>query len=348
MNDFEKNENSELENDDFFDDEDINYQSYSPSEKSKKKIPVSTIILAVLFIIVIVLVIIVVKNTFGGNDNDDDVIDSATTTQADNAQTTLPENFEIIEFKEEDKKKGELILVDGTHSTTDLSDAKMVDLFEVKTASYTLRNSKMFVSKDIYENINAWFDDFYKESGKRTINVIDAFRSHATQQQLFNSISSNYETEEEAKKQVQMQGYSEHHTGLCIDIQIYENGYAYTFSGENEYKWIADNAHKYGFIQRYPEGKTAITGVNTELGHFRYIGVAHATAMKENNANCFESYIALLRNYTFDGEHLIVKCDNGDEYEIYFTNSLSVYVPTDREYTVSGNNVDGFIVTIKN
>lgn len=348
MNDYEKNENLELD-DDLFNDEDINYQSYSSDEGGKRKTPVSTIILALLFIVVIILVIIVVKNAFGGNDNiDEAIVDNSTTTQADKTQSTLPKNFENIELTEEDKNKGELILVNGTHSTTDLSESKMVDLFETKTASYTLRNSKMFVSKDIYSNINAWFDDFYKESGKRTINIIDAFRSHATQKQLFDAALGRYETEKEAVKNVQKQGYSEHHTGLCIDIQVYENGYAYTFNGEGEYEWVVNNAYKYGFIQRYPEGKTTITGVNTELGHFRYIGVAHATAMKQSNASCFESYIDLLRSYTFDGEHLNVNCDNGDKYEIYFTNSLSVPVPTDREYTVSGNNVDGFIVTIKN
>lgn len=347
MSDFEKKENLNLEDNDLFDDEDINYQSYSPSEGSKKKIPVSTIILAVLFIIVIILVVIVVKNTFGGND--DDVVDNPTTSQSDGTLTTIPQNFENIELTEIDKASGDLILINKDHYSDGIATSDLVNLYTVRSGSYALKgDNSIFVSKDIYSNINNWFDDFYKESGKNSINVTDAYRSYETQKELFNIYSVGYETEEEATKYVQKPGHSEHHSGLCINIQIYENGISYELTDKSEYQWIIDNAYKYGFIQRYPEGKTTITGVNPEVGHFRYIGVAHATAMKNSSANCFESYIDLLRNYTFEGEHLNVECDNGDKYEIYFTNSLTVPVPTDREYTVSGNNVDGFIVTIKN
>lgn len=343
MSDFEKNNNLDFD-DDFFNDEDISYQSYSNTEKPKKKTPLSTIILGFLFIVVIVLVIIVVKNSFGDDNND-----NSTTTAP--ITTTLPQNFTTVVLTEADIATGELVLVNSKHYYEYDSAQGLKNLYDVQTGSYYLKDANtILVSKNIWQNVNDWLDGFYETTQKRSINIIGAFRSHTDQMKLFEAYVDQYGSETEALKYAQKQGYSEHHTGLCIDLQIWDSDRqaAYTFKGEDEYKWLVDNAHKYGFIQRYPEGKSTITGVAAEPGHFRYIGVAHATAMKKNNASCFESYIDFLRNYTFDGEHLMVECDNGDKYEIYFSNSLTVNVPTDREYSISGNNVDGFIVTIKN
>lgn len=325
-------------------DDDVTYQSYSTNTNGKKKIPLSTVILAILLIVVILLVIIVVRNSIKDDTND------KTTTTTTQVTTTLPQNFTTIEMTQEDIHSGELVLINGSHYYEYDSKQGLQNLYEVKTSSYYLVNTNVRVNKNIWPEINAMFDDFYAATGKRTINIIGAFRSHTDQMHLFNSAVENYGSEAEALKHVQKPGYSEHESGLSIDLQIWdsEKEVVYSFTGEGEYKWLVDNAYKYGFIQRYPEGKTSITGVSTELNHFRYIGIAHATAMKKNNASCFETYIEFLHNYTFEGDHLHVECDNGEKYEIYFSDSLTVYVPTDREYTISGNNVDGFIVTIKN
>ncbi|MBR5272929.1 MAG: M15 family metallopeptidase [Clostridia bacterium] len=340
MDNYEKNNSFDFENDD-----DVTYQSYTATKSGKKKTSSSNIILAILFIVVIVLVIIVVKNSIGGDNTDD------TTTSSTQATTTLPQNFTTLELSQEDIAKGELVLINSKHYYEYDALQGLKNLYDVKTSSYYLKDANtILVNKNIWPAVNALFDGFYEATQKRSINIIGAFRSHTDQMHLFNSYVDSYGSEAEALKHVQKPGYSEHHSGLCIDLQIWDSDkqVVYEFTGEGEYKWLVDNAYKYGFIQRYPEGKTSITGVNTELGHFRYIGVAHATAMKKNNASCYETYIEYLRNFTFDGEHLHVECDNGEKYEIFFSNSLTIQVPTDREYTVSGNNVDGFIVTIKN
>lgn len=343
MSDFEKNNNFNFDDDDFFNDEDISYQSYSNTEKPKKKSPLSTIILAFLFIVVIVLVIIVVKNSLG-DDNDN------TTTTAP-ITTTLPQNYTTVLLTEDDISKGQLVLINNSHSYKyDTTQGGLEKLYSASTA-YALSGSELQVTKETLKNLKNWLEDFKetanKSSDKRVI-IIDAFRSDADQAKLFNYYVDLYGSEEEAKKYAQPSGYSEHHSGLCIDMKVWDGIATSQLKDNAEFRWVLDNAHKYGFIQRYPEGKTTITGVATEPGHFRYIGVAHATAMMKNNASCLESYIDFLRNYTFEGEHLMVECDNGDKYEIYFSNSLTVNVPTDKEYTISGNNVDGFIVTIKN
>lgn len=351
MSDFENNKFTL--DDDFFNDDDITYQSYSSNGGSGKKGPrssksnsnLSKILLALLFVVLIVVIIIVVTNSVGGDGDD-----STNTTEP--VSTTLPQNYTTIELTTDDIKRGELVLINNSYNYQyDTTQGGLENLYGSSVA-YVLSGSNLSVTKHTRDNLNKWLEDF-KQTGKKNENesliIIDAFRSDADQTKLFNWYVDQYGSETEAMKYAQKSGYSEHQSGLCVDIKIWNSDKAATslLKAEEPYKWIIDNAHKYGFIQRYPEGKTSITGVAAEPGHFRYIGVAHATAMKQNNASCLESYIDFLKNYTFDSEHLMVTCDNGDEYEIYYSASLEVHVPTDKEYTISGNNVDGFIVTIK-
>lgn len=119
---------------------------------------------------------------------------------------------------------------------------------------------------------------------------------------------------------------------------------------KSDFKWIYDNAYKYGFIVRYPDDcECGMHENTTERVHLRYVGVEHAYYMKTNNL-CLEEYVSLLREqYKFSGEHLTFTVD-GKSYEIYYYASSGsrthVPVPKNDEYTISGNNMDGFIVTV--
>lgn len=83
-------------------------------------------------------------------------------------------------------------------------------------------------------------------------------------------------------------GHSEHQTGLVVDITA---GYSNidTFIYTSEYKWLVDNANKYGFILRFPEGKSHLTGYEFEPWHFRYVGKNAAKVIKNENL-LFEEY----------------------------------------------------------
>ncbi len=97
-------------------------------------------------------------------------------------------------------------------------------------------------------------------------------------------------TEDEAKsnaeKRVEPAGCSENGAGLAVDIISASAGFAST----NEYKWLVNNAHNYGFVLRYPEDKTDVTGIIYQPWHWRYVGVDVATEMKNNNL-CLEEYL---------------------------------------------------------
>jgi D-alanyl-D-alanine carboxypeptidase len=87
-------------------------------------------------------------------------------------------------------------------------------------------------------------------------------------------------------------GSSEHNAGLAFDL--YSGGNRqYRFGASEAGKWVAQNAWKYGFIMRYPEGKTDITGFAHEPWHFRYIGVEHSKAFAENPTLTLEEYLGL-------------------------------------------------------
>lgn len=90
---------------------------------------------------------------------------------------------------------------------------------------------------------------------------------------------------EKAKERVAIPGSSEHHTGLAIDIAIFDNGkYIDEVTGEElPIKFLHDNCYKYGFILRYPKGKEKITGYRNEPWHFRYVGKDLAEYLYDNN-----------------------------------------------------------------
>lgn len=84
-------------------------------------------------------------------------------------------------------------------------------------------------------------------------------------------------------------GYSEHQTGLAVDVS--SGGCSLDcFSGTAAYAWIKQNAYRFGFIERYPPGFTNITGYSPEAWHYRYVGVAVATAMKSAGTKTLEQY----------------------------------------------------------
>lgn len=113
--------------------------------------------------------------------------------------------------------------------------------------------------------------------------AVSGYRSYNTQVYLFNNYAKNH-GEEEANRFSARPGQSEHQTGLTMDVSI--AGLNYDLSEElgetPEGKWLAVNAHKYGFIIRYPKGTEHITGYQYEPWHIRYLG-------KDLAAKVFES-----------------------------------------------------------
>lgn len=90
-------------------------------------------------------------------------------------------------------------------------------------------------------------------------------------------------------------GYSEHQTGLAVDVYAAGQGcriytcFANTVAG----KWLANNAHRFGFVLRYQQNQAAITGYQFEPWHFRYVGIELSTAFKKSGKKSLEAYFGL-------------------------------------------------------
>lgn len=150
------------------------------------------------------------------------------------------------------------------------------------------------------------------EAGKAAgmdFTMISGYRSIAQQQANYDVNYQNYLasglSEEEARMKTEeyiaLPNASEHTTGLAVDITstalANQEGNSGLFPDLENYPeglWLKENAPKFGFILRYPKAKEAITGINFEPWHFRYVGVENAMYMTENNLT-LEEYIAILK-----------------------------------------------------
>ncbi len=120
------------------------------------------------------------------------------------------------------------------------------------------------------------------------------FRSYNLQKAIYSWNLKTYGYYEVTRYHA-LEGTSEHQTGLAVDLCCEATDYKnnYDILKTPEYAWLLENAHHYGWILRYPEDKTEITGYNFEPWHFRYVGVELATYLKEQDIVLEEYYGAL-------------------------------------------------------
>ena len=120
------------------------------------------------------------------------------------------------------------------------------------------------------------------------IRAISGYRTYEYQKGLWD-YNASVNGEEYADAYYARPGQSEHNTGLAVDITF--NGYNFNeIENYDGYEWILENAHKYGFILRYPEDKTDVTQYGYESWHFRYVGKEVAKKIYKNNWTLEEYY----------------------------------------------------------
>ena len=123
------------------------------------------------------------------------------------------------------------------------------------------------------------------------INGVSGYRSYKRQLNIYNKNIIKHGLEHTNKYSAKA-GYSEHQSGLAMDVSTnsIKNQLDVSFSDTKEGKWLAENCWKFGYIIRYPQGKSQITGYAYEPWHIRYIGLELAKYLTENNLTLEEYY----------------------------------------------------------
>ncbi len=293
----------------------------SVSEKRRSMIRVICITAAIVIAISLILTVTLISDRSSKKEDPDD---------KDSAVNEITESFEFS-----DTKTGTLLLVNKSTDGFDFSlnpESKLVSISEnIAKADgapiYALRNENMKAHPEALKALNKMMTDFYTQDADaaKKLTVRTAYRSLADQQALSSSVKG---------------GYSDFHTGMLFELCVEQT--AVSISTDSSFAWIYENAANYGFIERYPEAKSSITGVSDFDNAFRYVGEAHAKYISANKLS-LEEYVELIKsngaNPTDIGGYKVKRI------EIPHGETIEVSIPS--RATLSGDNVGGIIITYK-
>ncbi|MBQ7172437.1 MAG: M15 family metallopeptidase [Clostridia bacterium] len=308
--------------------------------------------------------------------------DTAPSTSAPDKNGLL---FETKEVSTSGIYRGELILVNRDHAYRfeENRETKIISLYTFwrnwPAYSYKLHGSDIQLADFICTKMSEMFDAFLEETGDNGYLITSGWRDYEEQVETVKEMIEKYGSEEEAMKYTAPPGCSEHHTGMAFDAYIYTADGAVYKPGAADmpalYNWIYENGARFGFIKRYDEEKSDITGYSGESWHFRYVGKPHAALIAEKNF-CLEEYIDFLRAYTYRN-YLEYTDPEGAKYAIWyekvenetvvtpavtdsagtevappvigdrFPDQAALHLPQGVPCEISGDNVSGFIVTVK-
>lgn len=156
---------------------------------------------------------------------------------------------------------------------------------QIVSSKYSSKTVKLVsYAKEAFEELAA-----AAEKENYTINAMSSYRDYAYQNTLYNNYAKK-DGYDNADTYSARPGYSEHQTGLAVDIDN-KKEYFTNFEKTKEYEWMQNNAYKYGFILRFPKDKVLETGYEYESWHYRYVGKEIAKYIHDNNM-CYEEYYA--------------------------------------------------------
>ncbi|MGX5440486.1 M15 family metallopeptidase [Bacillus thuringiensis] len=242
-------------------------------------------------------------------------------------------NTERKEITKEQIYKGDLLLVNRDYPVK--KDSIRSDIINVNHNSELVRGYVIFdrnlrLSKDVVKK----FLNVVDAAGKESVNhflISSGYRDFQEQKQLYEKMGSDYALPA---------GYSEHNLGLSLDIGSTQK----KMEKAPEGKWIEENVWKYGFVLRYPKNKSNITGIQYEPWHIRYVGLPHSAIMQKKNFT-LEEYLEFLKE-----EKEVSTEVEGKKYTVSYykvSENTKVNVPANKQYEISGNNMDGVIVTVQ-
>lgn len=243
-----------------------------------------------------------------------------------------PMTFVTLSVTDKELHSGSLVLVNKANKYVFEDNPAVVPV--PSSEFYGIRDGYLKANPQALEALATMMQAFDAATPDANAVIMTAFRSEEDQTKLDNGTPA---------------GHSDFHTGMSFELK---DGESYVGINKLEkYKWLYENAHKYGFIVRYPDDTeqkrfSLITGVEDYSWVLRYVGVAHASYIYKNGL-CLEEYLELLRNSHSAGNNLTVKAGDSKTYEVYYCPAgAEIQVPEKYSYEISGDNMNGFIVTV--
>ena len=161
----------------------------------------------------------------------------------------------------------------------------------IVTTSGTYSYANNSLNEETYNAYQELYDAAKLEG--YTILIVSSYRNYEYQEELWNERKTMYGTRK-ADEYAARAGHSEHQTGYAIDVaDFYDTNDK--FGDTESFTWMKNNAHKYGFILRYPKDKEDITGYSYEPWHYRYVGKEIADKIYKENIT-FDEYYAYYLN----------------------------------------------------
>ncbi|MGL5635028.1 MAG: M15 family metallopeptidase [Sarcina sp.] len=251
------------------------------------------IIIGIVFSIGFLIISLIVMMNFGGDkamvNNKDNSANILKNEIESNLDEEVVDVFSIVKNNVNDLVIlcNKDIMLGETYIPTDLVIPKVPLTHDKKAQQSQLR-------KPAAEALERMLGDAKKVAGLEEMYLVSGYRSYDYQYNIFHTSMKN-RGKEHTEKYMAKPGHSEHQTGLTADISTRGMGFDLTESFENtkEGQWLANNAHKYGYILRYPKDRIETTGYAYEPWHFRYVGTEISTYMFENKLVLEDLYDSL-------------------------------------------------------
>jgi len=215
---------------------------------------------------------IIIEDTIIGDDaiiNDDHVIPDEP-----ELDTTTPDSYTVLVNKQYNLPHG--------YEPTDLVIPNVLFPFKEYNQKKNMREVPAHALEELFNQA---------ENEGVLLYAVSGYRSYERQNGIYNSNVNNH-GQEYTDKYSAKPGHSEHQTGLAMDVSCPDVNFdlVESFGDTKEGLWLKNNAHKFGFILRYPKGSKDIVGYNYEPWHIRYVGKDISMEIHEKNIT-FEEYL---------------------------------------------------------
>ena len=242
--------------------------------------------------------------------------------------------YREIAFQNDAMSEGSLILVKNTTDATapEKEALELVNIYNNRPKGlYKLSGSGLVLEKEAFEAFNEMTEAFLTATQVSDIMINDAFVAI-----------------KDLKNRDIFYDYADLASGRTVRLTVFPSDKGKM--GEGVYLWLEDHCSKYGYILRYPSDKTEQTGAASSVSVYRYVGVPHSKYMTENSIT-LEEYLEEIKSRDYTDPLVYTDADSKDTYYIYYQQagtgtSTNIKVPSELEYTFSGNNTDGFIITV--